>query len=182
MQVTLKKAAALATALGAATDKFVQEIEISKHTTTPIRDIVEEARSELEYKIDDIQCRIQAHYQLRDLIGKANEGEINELLTKRARIDKQLGVLELFPLRDHPDYNVLEAKRTELRNGTSKDRYDYSDSIKVQLPTEGWVPPMVSHLKRERLAVEDRLAELNFTTKIELPDDVVRILRAYDLV
>lgn len=184
MQVSLKKGAALALALSAVPVKLDHSYNIDVFGAAPTQSDLDIMNNLLLVQVAEAMKLNECVYVIRSLIGKANEGKINELLTERAMIDKALAVLGTLPLRDvSPNLTALAAKMAATKEslGTSSG-YGRTPAVTLELLTEPYGKNFAKPLKKRRLKLEDKLAHLNFTTMIELPDDVVKVLTAYDLI
>lgn len=189
MHVTLKKAAALATALAAVSVPLESSVTLSIFSDEDPEKLVSNETTTLTDNINKSMAVNNAVYAIRSLIGRANEGTINNLLTERALLDKQLALLNRFVQTNTrpPDWAAVTKQIASLRD-TPQPSGGYNlggrtaNAISIQLPTNDLVTDEIRALKKRRIAVEDQLAELNFKNTIELPEDVVTLLREFDLV
>lgn len=182
MQVTLKKAAALATALSGIKIEVSPVVALSAYSNKDIAVEIDEATSELTSSVGSAMKIVGAVYAIRGLIGTANEGEINELLTVRAMLDKHLSILNAVNNTAKAlDYDALKAQRAVLA-AQEPNVYGLAKAMNVNIPTGSFVLPLLKKAKKDRLKVEDKLAQLNFTKTIELPEDVVTLLTEHDLI
>lgn len=188
MQVTLKKAAGLAAALASVSVLVNTSVNVSIFSDRKVQDVIDEEMAVLTTNLDRALSLVEAVYTIRSLIGKANEGTISELLTERARIDKQLAVLNplLQPQARKLDIGAFEAQREAARNKGSGESIGFgsrtADHMTIPLPTSSLVEGTIKALKKARIRIEDRLAEFNFKTTIELPEEVVKLLTELDLI
>lgn len=181
MQVTLKKAAALASTLAAIKVDMPTTIRLSVYSEKDIAEEVEQAYAAIDTAVANALAITEGVYVIRGLIGQANEGEINSLLTSRAAIDKQLAILNTVVNTAKPlDYVALAAQRKSLANQT-ENMYGGIKTLEITIPTVDLAPAQ-KQLKKKRIQIEDKLSQLNFTKTIELPDDVVALLTEHDLV
>lgn len=179
MIVTLKKAAALSLALSAIKIDVPLKIEVGAYDSLPN---LFDADTQLVRNVEAVLNRNAAVYEIRHLIGVANEGRINELIGIRAMIDKQLAFLNSIPtVTKRPNSDVIERELGALREAPA-DNYGRKKSLTVEVHTASHLEPHVRRLKRLRIGIEDELAQLNYTNTIELPDDVVALLQEHDLV
>lgn len=179
MKISLKKAAALATALSALQTPAQPRINLSiygDNSPEGVKDRIKTVVDEQEAIVAHNLALNAAVYDIRHLIGKANEGRINFLLTERALIDKQLQLLNSIPTTPAPNFEHLS------RQLTARAAMENPSTDLVPIPTPMDFSMQIKSLKRERVKIEDELAQLNFTTMIELPEDVVTILTDNDLV
>ncbi len=182
MQLTLKKAAALAEALATA-GSFESELKIPKYSERDIGEEVAQAEGRAAKGLEDKLKAIEAQFRLRAYIGEANAAQINSLLTQRAMLDAQLKVLRGVKTRKTaPDLDALQREREALRATTREYALYGEGELTVQTLDDAAVQPLLRSLQRERVDVQDQLTTLNFTTNIEIPEDLVSVLRAHDLV
>lgn len=187
MRVTLKKAAGLAAALASVSVLVNTSVNVSIFSDRKVQDVIDEEMAVLSTNLDRALSLVEAVYTIRDLIGKANEGTISELLTERARIDKQLAVLNplLQPNARKLDTDAVERQLQSMREkGGESSGFGSrtADTVTVPLPTSPRVESHIKALKKARIRIEDRLAEFNFKTTIELPEEVVKLLTELDLI
>jgi uncharacterized protein (DUF4213/DUF364 family) len=183
MRVTLKKGAALATALGAISLPLTTAVTISIFSDDDVRKLADAELAVLSERIGKVASINQAIYHIRALIGEANSKDISKLLTERALIDKQLAAFNpLFqPNVKAVDFDAITRKREALRTG-QENTYRSADAISFPLFTNSLVETTIKQLKKQRIKLEDHLSELNFRETIELPDEVVELLTEFDLI
>jgi S-adenosylmethionine:tRNA-ribosyltransferase-isomerase (queuine synthetase) len=181
MQVTLKKAAALAAALSGVAIAASPSLNLSAYSSKNISEEVEYETGVLKASVEKALQIAEAGYSIRALIGIANEGEINNLLTTRAAIDKKLSIINaVHNQAKAPDYDALTAQREVMKTG---EQSVYSQkTLSVTIPTADFTTPLLKTLKKERIKIEDKLAQLNFTKTIQLPEEVVSLLTELDLI
>ncbi|HPQ09713.1 MAG TPA: hypothetical protein PLQ98_00115 [Bacillota bacterium] len=191
MQVSLKKGAALALALSAIPVKLDHTYSIDVFGSPPAPQDIEDMGLMLTAQLNEALRINQAVFTIRSMIGQKNEGQINNLLTERAMIDKSLAIVGGLPLRSStpnlatlPDKMALakeQASSNTFRSMIGQKNDGKTLTLLIELRTDTYVP-ISKALKKRRLKIEDELAHLNFTTMIELPEDVVAVLTAYDLI
>jgi len=179
MEVTLKKAATLALALNSIKTVIPHSFTVDICGPPLTTEIADDCHLRFLDGLDSAVEKITAVSQIRDLIGVANEGEINRLIAKKAGIEKLLAVFGEIPERKlKPDIATINTKAAGY-----KEAKGYSTPIlSLEVETFSACNHSVKALRKERIKVDDRLAYLNFTTKIEIPEDVVSVLQKYDLV
>ena len=188
MKTNLKKAATLATSLAAIVVPLEHTVSISVYSEGDPQKIVEDATKELKTSLDKALDISAAVFIIRKLIGEANQGRINQLLTERAAAEKGLAILNSLATARKPlDFDEIAKRRAALRDKPEvSSGFRLGDSgggvITVLIPTLPLVEKEIRLLKKERVRIEDELAELNFKTTIEIPDEVVQVLRNLDLI
>lgn len=184
MKVTLKKAAALAAAVSAVAVKQDHAYAVDIYADPPDEEFVTRARDILQQQLGSALALSSVVFQLRRLIGVANEGAVNRLLTERAAIEKQLSIVNSIPLRTQG--TNLEALKRQIEAGRAGPevgaRLFGARGTTLELETHTIVSPLLRSLKREKRRVDEELQVANFTTEIELPDEVVKVLTDLDLV
>jgi hypothetical protein len=182
MQITLKKAGTLAAQLGALVVPVPATLSVSKYSDRPFEDLVVEGEAAFTVALQTRLQAIQAQYKLRALIGAANAdnaGQVDNLLAQRAMLDAELKVLNAITQRKGaPDYPALQKQRA-----ATLDRETYgSDEIELSVAPAEQVQPLIAERVKARAEIQDTLVELNFTTKLQVPEDVVAVLRYHNLV
>lgn len=184
MRVSLKKAAALASALAAVSVSIPTGVQASIYSDADLATLIAQAAAAQNDAVKEARNNAMAVYRIRSLIGEANAGRINSLLTERAAIDKQLQILNAVSLVEkQPDIEALTRRLAALRDAPQERTYGgRTEELVIPIPNGNLISPALKALKKERIGIEDELAHLNFTTEIQLPDDVVTILRENDLI
>ena len=190
MKITLRKANALQQNINEALRGIRLEPTVSITEFEDVITKIDEA-NELIFKEVNRQVDLNlALYTIRGLVGQANSAEIDGLLTqiahnekmialnnhllttpKRVALDVLKGKLE--KIKSIPEDAVrssIYGRTTEVSTGVFSD-----DAFKAFKTT-------VLKLKKEKQKLQDKVLELNIKTEIELPEDVVAILKAEDLV
>lgn len=181
MDVNLKKASALALALGGMTVAIPHTFALDPYAEPPTEDQVDELEGQFNAAVAKAIDIVQATYMIRGLIGRANEGRINDLLTARAEIDKTLGILNAIPQRkSRPNLAALAAKLAASKEDKSPS-YGSKTGPTLDIQTAP-VAQKIRMFRKGRVKIEDELAKLNYSTTIKLPDDVVALLTEFDLV
>lgn len=182
MKVTLKKASALAAAATAIvpTIKFDHSYVVDVYGDPPSDEAIEAANVLLNNQLTNALAIVGIVFRIRQMIGQANTGRIDGLLTARAAIDKQLSVLNQIPVRQQRTNLVALTRQMEALKGNEQKLY--GNNLKLDLETFSLVSPLSRQLIKDKRAIDEELATLNFTTTIELPADVVKVLTDLDLI
>lgn len=181
MKVTLKKAAALALALTSASVALQHSFSVDVYEDLPLPEDITAAHDRLEEQVAKALAVAEAGFTIRVIIGEANEGNINGLLTRRALIDKQLSILNTVPVRE-TSTNLVSLQRQVEAFRSSESRPYGSKAPPLDLETASIVSPLLKRLRKEKRDVEEELQRINFATTVELPADVVKILTDLDIV
>ena len=177
MKVNLKKAAALSRALLAAVPSVVYSKSIPVFEEVPD---TETFTAEVVSGVDSSVAIVSAAYTIRALLAVANQGEINALLTERAKIETLLTKFKDVPLREASSRVALE-RAFEAGRAGAPPAYGRVATVEVSAATE-YIVESVAAWKKSKGQIEDTLAGLNFTREITIPDDVVEVLKGLDLV
>jgi hypothetical protein len=181
MIVNLKKAAALAAAVSATTVKFDHAFNIDPYGDPPQPEHIERYRENLLNQVGTAMVLTEIVFTIRRLIGEANVGRVNDLLTRRARVEKKLSILNTIPVRQQGSNLVAIARQVEALRGVENKPY----GVKVpglELETASLITPFLRELKKNKRDLDDELQAVNFNTTITLPEDVVGVLKTLDLV
>ena len=190
MKITLRKANALQQNINEALRGIRLEPTVSITEFEDVITKIDEA-NELIFKEVNRQVDLNlALYTIRGLVGQANSAEIDGLLTqiahnekmialnnhllttpKRVALDVLKGKLEkIKSIPEDAIRSSVYGRQTEVSTGVFSD-----EAFKAFKTT-------VLKLKKEKQKLQDKVLELNIKTEIELPEDVVAILKAEDLV
>lgn len=181
MRVTLKKASALALALTSIGVAIPHTLQVSAFDDAP--DAFDSWKAELQAQLAKVEAKWSAVYAIRNLIGQANAGKINEILTERALLDKLIAIYSEIPIRKtQPSVAMLNRQFEAARGSALGPGAARGVNINIELETDSFVTPRLDELKAKKRVLEDSLAGWNHDTSITLPDDVVAILKDFKLV
>lgn len=200
MEVTLKKAAMWSQML----------IDAAKSTDlNPLRslsifaeevpsEMVEREQGDLKLELEKAMALTDAGYLVRTLIAKANTATpISDLLAQVAAIDKKLTILSSLSSAAGSSYGAVQDTGKALDNRVAFIRAERavptatasrnSDTITVSLATSdsefvSAIDKDIAAFKRARNSIKDRLTELNFTTKVTIPEDVTKLMQDNGLI
>lgn len=182
MQVTLKKAAALAAALTGLPVKIDHQYSVDPFADPPSQAMVVEFAGKMQTQVEVALGIVDAAFVIRDMIGKANVGKINQLLTERAAIEKKLSIINGIPSRNKGTNLDALTRKVEAGREEKAPAFGRGNGLTLDLETETLILPIQKELKRQKRRVEEELQTLNFNTTIELPKGVVDVLTELDLV
>lgn len=186
MKVTLKRASALALALSAVIDKTVipSALTINPFSDAPSQDTIDEAYSTFHLSVGGLLNAIEAKFQIRMLVSQANEGEINRLLNYRADVEAKLKALATVPNRVRGS-GLIAIEREILSKREASPTAGMAlrgNNVTFELETESFLSGLIKPLTKEKREIDDKLQQLNFSTEITLPEEVVAVLTSLDLV
>lgn len=189
MKISLRKANAIQQNINESIRGIKLDMEVSINEFESVVDVLNEANKTVFDNMNRTVSLNEALYSIRMLVGKANSQEIDALLTQIAYTDKIIQLNNyLLASPKRVEVSVLQGKLDKIKN-TPEDQYRsvygrqsevttgvFSDeAIKVFKST-------VLQLKKDKQKLQDKVLELNIKTEIELPESVVTILKAEDLV
>lgn len=183
VQVTLKKASALAVALAAKQPKIEHEFSVSIYANdvSPVQAIAYE--EQFATTLTDAMNVVAAVADIRRLVGVANQGKINELIHEKAALDKLLAVVASVPARKVSDDIEVFNRLKAAKQGEAPSAYGKATgAIVFQVGTSEAQDNALSTLRKQRIKCEDELIRLNYSTLVEIPKDVEELLRQYDLI
>lgn len=181
MIVNLKKAAALAAAVSATSVKFDHAFNLDVYGDPPQQGHVDQYRENLLNQIGTAMVLTEVAFKIRRLIGEANIGRVNDLLTRRANVEKKLSILNQIPVRQQGTNLASLARQVEAFRGAENKPYG-AKMPGLELETASIITPSLRELKKTKRDLDDELQAVNFNTTITLPEDVVGVLKTLDLV
>ena len=187
MNISLRKAHAL--------QQSITELirGISLVSTVSINDFEDadaklfEAHKTLVNSAFAIEKLYEAFYTIRQLVGEANAKEVNGLLALVALKEKLIQLYgNLSNQSPRTEISVIKGKLSKISAQVETDRYSrLSNEVTTNvLPAAGieQYKSAIAEKKKEKQKLQDKILELNISTKIELPDNVVATLTDADLI
>lgn len=183
MQINLRKANALQHAIKERINELQNGVSAAE-TITPFTTVegVVEAGNKLVVAFNEAGSLRDVLYEIRKKVSAANSGEIDELLADVAQANEIVAVGKTFVNADIRPSDEEIQKRVE--KVSADDNYAYS-GMRVGVLNEemiAYAREEVNRAKKIKVAAQDRLLELNISTKITLSDDQVEILRKHDII
>lgn len=189
MEINLRKANALQLELATLAKQLEQQLKltVSLNEFSVVNEAVPAARAELKAKAENLNKVIEATYVIRDLLGQANASSgINSLLCKAALIDKKIALSTKLNLaEEQKDTRQLNGQINKLANQSETNYYGRTNEVQTGILTsedKADIKAALSALKKDKLALQDKLLALNIENKIKLDAEVVKILQQADLV
>ncbi|MEP1314987.1 MAG: hypothetical protein ABJN42_07415 [Roseibium sp.] len=192
MEINLKKSAALQVAINDA----VRELDLSTHIDVSI--FSQHVETDIDVGIERLQGALfkrenlkDALFVIRDLTGAANtESGVDGLLSASARIKsdiEMLGVLVGAVAREPIDIVKAKIERIKAEVPAADRRFGsvQRDDLMVSLLTDEDIQGYKADLnaaRRKAQDLKDALLEKNISTKITLPAETVKVLKAAGLV
>lgn len=182
MKINLKKAGALAVAVAAVKTPVNTTFSVDPYGDVPSEESVQNLQQEFRDSVMTTLSLYETVYLLRKLIGEANVEKVNGLLSQRALVEKQLSLMNSIPLREKgTNLNVLARKVEAMREKVDNQVYG-RNPLTLELETDSLVGPLVRQMKRRLRDLDDELQKANYNTEIEIPENVVEVLKTLDLV
>jgi hypothetical protein len=200
MKITLRKADAIAKAALDAARRVPLEstVSVSAYSTETVSAVAETARDTLRSNLKVSTDLLEAAYQIRAVIGEANRRVgIDDALTEKAQLDAREKVLSGLATTavvgrrgtttTATDFAVAEKQREALQARLKSDHYSgYGDeSVTVRVLDDsltGEVQTALADIRKQKIAISDRLLELNMSTKVSLDASVVETLTKQGLI
>jgi hypothetical protein len=201
MEITLRRAHALEKACAEVIGTL--NVEPSFQLTVYTNDldkVLFEKDADAKRIINNISDLLSAQYIIRQLIGQKNSISIGPLLTQKALLNERekviSGLLGIRAISVNKRYNISNSyiehdflKISPIVNGIKERMKIATSEIQEQIEVATLSPETVknfenalSNIKRDRRNIQDEIAELNLTTKITLPDDVVKTLHKHNII
>jgi len=181
-KITLRKAAALQTEIQEAVSQtYLTSIELSPFDENPV-DAINTALVTLKESLSKRDLLLTAQYALRKAIGQANHTSgIDDLLADGALLEKRIQMFDnVAQSQVRIKDSIIVGKLAKLSTSSSDGIYrGYgNDTVTAPIITEGLqteFKALVKSLKKDRQALKDKVLELNVSTLLELPDEVVNV-------
>ena len=186
MKISLRKASALQAA--------INDIMVSLDLSTEVRineferpsNKIEEASSRFGENLKRRSNLLDAMYVVRNAVSVANnDSGIDALLGNAARLDKDLTLYSrLAKLEPATSTDVIVGKLGKIK-GRSEDYYGREDVVSTTVfdvaALEGFKARAFA-LKKAKVAIQDKLLELNVRTEIDVSAEVVEILEKENIL
>lgn len=187
MLVTLKKCSALAAALAAKSVEVPSSYSCSVFGNVPNEEQIKASYDAFEAAVTNAINLQDAVYTLRGLVMSANEGKINNLIHERIKLDKRLSLLLALPNRKAGTdlaamAREMEAKREYKDSSTYASLRKDMQVVVFEIETATCLDALISATKKARIAVDDELVRLNYSTTVDIPEEVEKLLSSFDLI
>lgn len=185
MELNLRKARKLESKIAS----FTKEKEVVMSTSTQVRvnedltkldDMVNGARSEFLDELNNITNLVYARQEIRDLIAHANMSTgVSKLMSESVLLKRKLELLDSLHYQTYDKQSTedkIEYAKKALENGerfadiTTKVNF-LSDVDRDELEKNK------RELKKEIEDKDDKIAELNYSSKVKLSANTVKLLQ-----
>lgn len=186
MEFNLRKARKLESKIGA----FVAQKQREVKTFTSVRvnedlskldDIINKARGEFFDEFNNINNLVEARQEIRDLIAKANVNTgISDLMAQKVLAEAKLSKLNHFlgfNIYDKQSVeDELEYAKKALENGERFAETNARVNFMTDVDQEKFKKDKQETIKKVE-DLEDKLAELNYSSKVKLSANTVKLLK-----
>ena len=186
MRVSLRKANALQQSIR----DLITEIGISNsihiNEFQDASKILAEAQTKMTANLERRVALQEALYSIRAHVAEANHTSgIQQLLTDVQRIDRVQGEYSTI-LRENVKavpLDEIEARQAKFRK-QEQDIYNRNEIITSVFNENslGTFKVTVSNLKTQKQSIQDKILELNVKTEIDLPQELVDVLKKENLI
>lgn len=186
MEFNLRKARKLESKIGA----FIaqKQREIKTHTNLRVNedlskldDIINKARKEFFDEFENLNNLVEARQEIRNLIAKANVNTgISDLMAQKVLIEAKLAKLNhLLGFNTYDRQSTedeLEYAKKALENGERFAQTTTNVSFLTEVDQEKFKKDKQETAKSVE-ELEDKLAELNYSSKVKLGPNTVKLLK-----
>lgn len=193
MELNLRKARKLDSKIEQLVSNLKSKIEMKKSVRvnadiqSEILPALVQARVDFMKDIDNIQNLIEARYNIRGMISKANDvSGISVLITSKITLENQIStindllryftVLDIKELED--DINIT---KSQLASGSRFVQSSHSANFLSSIDETEYKKKQLV-LAKNIEAKEDKLLELNFATKVKLSNKLISLLQDNNLL
>lgn len=183
MNVTLRKASVLQTAINDAIRSIGTEAEVTVNEFQDGEAAVQAAANTFRSSIARRDALTRALYSIRSEVAQVNfTSGVNAMLTQVAEIEKQIQFYTVLAAKTvRLEAKVLEGQLAKLRLADTKSTiYGYKDSVTTSVLTSEDVAGFkktVSELKRAKQKLQDSILEANVRNEITLSNETEATLR-----
>lgn len=186
MQITLRKANAVQTAINEAIKGLDLSTNVTLNEFEGVQDQIDAVRERFWKDSETRTGLVMALYQIRAKVAQANAASgINDHLARIAYLDKQINHNTILAGKNvQTSLRVLNgqiSKDAEAKSDVYYGRQATTTSIFTQQEIESFKHAAADY-KREKQKLQDILLELNIQTKIELNEETVQCLEKADIL
>jgi hypothetical protein len=183
MFISLRKAAALQKEILAAVPTVNAMARVSVYSSNAVAELVDLEMAALD-AVTDRSGLMDALANIRNATAKANmEAGIQELVTRAAFLDKDISFLTALVGSDtRPSDEVIHGKVERAR---STEGYGYQEELLFSTLSEETIQSFrdsIAVKKKQKVAIQDQLLELNIKNSIKLSEENVAVLTAAGLL
>lgn len=186
MKISLRKANALQAAINDAISALDLSTDVRINEFENPSEKIGNAVVRLEQNLSRRSELLDALYEVRNLVAAANNiSGINTLLGDAARLDKDLSFnSRLAKLEPALSIDVIGGKIAKIKTRTD-DYYGREDMVMTTVLDSAKLDAFKAKaalLKKEKVAIQDKLLELNVRTEIQIGANTVAILEKENIL
>jgi hypothetical protein len=187
MNISLRRAAALQNAIQDATRSIKIEPAIQVNEFVNSHQTIIDANAALVAGDSRRVALAIAYYNIRSLVGAANVScGINMKLATAAFVDKRIAQLEELIGVGARNIEVVSRRLDKIRETPATNRlYSHETEVTTSVLTEDQIAAFrseLSGLRKQKVALNDEILELNIKTEIPLGENTVDTLRSEGLI
>lgn len=192
MKVTLRKAHALQQEIRRELDERMGRLRGSIRLDETVQDVpktLTQAQLGVSNELHDIELLSTALSAIRAAVADANtKSGVSSRLAEVAHINRMMKAYAELQEYDHisivpaEDLDAIQHKLTKLAETDSRRSLYREPEVTVSLLSEDVIRDNLAQLRRSRAEFNDELLERNVSTRIELSDGTVAVLRARGLI
>jgi len=193
MELNLRKARKLESKIGEQIKSKRSDLGTSAQVrvnldVSKLDDFVVEARNLFHDELTNLNNLIQVKQDIRNLIAQANANiGINDLISQKLLLEANIALLnslvgtDVYDRETVNDSIALTKKQQESERSSIYARTTLSVSFLSKIDKEKFISDKLK-AQKDIEGLEDRLAELNYSTKIKLNGNSVKLLQDNGLV
>lgn len=182
MKVSLRKANAIQAAINEALNGLDLSVDLALDEFSRLPEAKLDAKLRFENNMNERTSLITALYEIRNAVAAANASAgINEQLAKVARLEKDIQLFTRLAKQEvEVADDILRGKQAKIANRKEEVYYGRDDVIRTTFLSQENIDSFVASLKaakKDKVAAQDALLELNVRTEIELSENTVATLK-----
>ena len=181
MKISLRKANALQNSINDMLKGLDVQTSVTLNEFEDVQEQIQVIRDRFHTNLSSRNNLIDALYEIRQKVAKANSKKINDMLAQVAKLEKDIGFNQsLAGKGTQISLKVLEGQINKNKDakddGYGYNRRDIVTSIFTEAEIEEFKREVIN-LKRKKQRLQDELLELNVHTEIELNKETVTLLK-----
>lgn len=186
MKISLRKANALQAVINEAVNALDLTTEVKMNEFEKPSEKIAFAKSRMKQNMHVRSDLLDALYEIRDLVAAANSASgIDGVLAKLARLEKDIVLYNrLAKLEPALANDVLVGKLGKIK-GRTEDYYGRDETVASNIFDEADIAEYKAALatyKKNKVAMQDQLLELNVKTEISVTSKTEQTLRDLNLI
>jgi hypothetical protein len=182
MYINLRKANALQEAILEDMPKIAATATISMHDEN-CGETIQTAVDALTDSLEKREALLDAYYAIRDAVAEANiRGGITPLVSRRARIEKDVAMYTSLISGTRDSINIIQAKLNRMVENTTGYGSEELGVYVSSVSDVDYFKGAISALKREKVSIQDQLLEKNITVNITLSENTIATLQSHGLL